>query len=121
MSIYSEVSCTGDYYVVEGQNLDSTSDQCLVIADLGTSDTSTSTSCKWYTAGSDMYTSCDQITLTEPLSWQLTGTAAVCTAYGNSKCNDDGKENAYTTNEGCHSYSADHQDTESWIALKCGL
>ncbi|PKX92837.1 uncharacterized protein P174DRAFT_432208 [Aspergillus novofumigatus IBT 16806] len=63
MSIYSEVNCTGDYYVVEGKS--------LVMADLGTSDKSTSASCKYYTAGSDRYTSCDQSTLTEPLSWQL--------------------------------------------------
>ncbi|GIC84384.1 uncharacterized protein Aud_000200 [Aspergillus udagawae] len=101
MSIYSEVNCTGDSYVVEGQNLDSTSDQCLVIADLGTSDKGTSASWKWYTAGSDLYISCDQSTLTEPLPWQLTGTGVVCTAYDNSSFNDDGSQDAYTANEGC--------------------
>jgi hypothetical protein len=107
--------------VVEGQNLDLTSDQCLVIADLGTSDNSTSASWRWYTAGSDTYISRDQSTLTEPLSWRLNGTGAVRTAYVNSSFNNDGKEDAYTANEGYHNYSANDQDTESWIALKCGL
>lgn len=31
IAIYSQANCAGDYYVLEGHNLDSLSDQCLVI------------------------------------------------------------------------------------------
>lgn len=66
ISIYSENDCTGDHYLVTGHNKDSLNTRCSVIADLGTTDTATSTSCCWYSGGS--YTSCDESSLTRQVS-----------------------------------------------------
>lgn len=52
ISIYSENDCTGDHCLVTGHNKDSLDTKCSVIADLGTTDTATSTSCRWYSGGS---------------------------------------------------------------------
>ncbi|RDH35419.1 glycoside hydrolase family 18 protein [Aspergillus welwitschiae] len=120
ITIYAEKDCAGDHYIVEGHNQDTTSDKCLVISDLSSTDT-TSASCRWYSSGSDTYTSCDESSLTEPLSWQLSGTGAECTAFDNDSCNDNGDEDAYTTSEGCHNYSEKDLDTKTWKALKCGM
>ncbi|CAK46246.1 uncharacterized protein An12g05330 [Aspergillus niger] len=102
--IYAEENCAGDHYIVEGHNQDTTSNRCLLISDLRSTDT-TSASCRWYSSGSDTYTSCDESSLTEPLSWQLSGTGAECTAFDNDSCNDNADQDAYTTSEGYHSYS----------------
>ncbi|GLA55977.1 hypothetical protein AnigIFM63604_003465 [Aspergillus niger] len=102
--IYAEENCAGDHYIVEGHNQDTTSNRCLLISDLRSTDT-TSASCRWYSSGSDTYTSCDESSLTEPLSWQLSGTGAECTAFDNDSCNDNADQDAYTTSEGYHIYS----------------
>lgn len=121
IEIYSDTDCSGDYYVVEGYNYDGTDDLCLVIGDITATSSDTDVSCGWYTYGGFSYTTCDKRTLTKLLSWQLTGYGAICTAFNTDTCSNNGYENAYTAEEGCHNYSSDNFDTEVWLALKCGL
>jgi chitinase len=121
IAIYSDTDCSGAYYLVEGYNYDGTDDPCLVIADITTTSSDTDVHCGWYTNGGFSYTTCGKGTLTKPLSWQLTGYGAICTAYNTDTCSENRYQDSYTATEGCHNYSSGNFDTEVWVALKCGL
>lgn len=119
IAIYSEEDCAGDYYSVEGHNLDGSSNTCLVLRDGLSSDVlSSGVSCRWFTDGGFSWTDCDSSTLTQPLSWRVVG--GVCTAYDNDSCSKDGYQDAYTPGQGCHNYDASLDDTQTWIAMTCG-
>ncbi|TFA97437.1 hypothetical protein CCMA1212_010831 [Trichoderma ghanense] len=119
IAIYSEPDCAGDYYSLEGYNLDSPDDECLVLRGGGIPTTSnTSTTCRWFTNGGFDWDDCSTSTLTQPLSWSVLG--GVCTAYDTDTCTDDGNADAYDPAQGCHNYSASNFDTKTWISLQCG-
>ncbi|PTB65189.1 carbohydrate-binding module family 50 protein [Trichoderma citrinoviride] len=117
--IYSEPDCAGDYYSVEGYNLDSPDDECLVLRGGGIPTTSdTGTTCRWFTNGGFDWDDCSTSTLTQPLSWSVLG--GVCTAYDTDTCTDDGNADAYDPAQGCHNHSASNLDTKTWVSLQCG-
>lgn len=119
IAIYSEPNCAGDYYSLEGYNIDSSADQCLVLRGGDLPQTSNaSTSCRWFTNGGFSWDDCSTSTLTQPLSWSVLG--GVCTAYDTNTCTDDGNADAYDPTQGCHSYSASNLDIKTWISLRCG-
>ncbi|OTA05019.1 hypothetical protein A9Z42_0056530 [Trichoderma parareesei] len=119
IAIYSEANCAGDYYVLEGHNLDDSSDQCLGIRAGDLPQTSTAgNSCQWFTNGGNNRTNCSAGTLTQPLSWSVLG--GVCTAYDTSDCSNDGNAQAYDPAEGCHNYSTSNNDLKTWVSLQCG-
>ncbi|KAL7802066.1 glycoside hydrolase family 18 protein [Trichoderma aethiopicum] len=119
IAIYSEPDCAGDYYSLEGYNLDSPDDECLVLRGGGIPTTSkTGTTCRWFTNGGFDWHDCSTSTLTQPLSWSVLG--GVCTAYDTDTCTDDGNADAYDPAQGCHNYSASNLDTKTWISLQCG-
>ncbi|KAL6895403.1 glycoside hydrolase family 18 protein [Trichoderma longibrachiatum] len=96
IAIYSEPDCAGDYYSLEGYNIDSPDDECLVLRGGGIPTTSkTGTTCRCVLGG-------------------------VCTAYDTDTCTDDGNADAYDPAQGCHNYSASNLDTKTWISLQCG-
>ncbi|KAI2792815.1 Killer toxin subunits alpha/beta [Penicillium oxalicum] len=119
ISIYSQADCKGDHYEVMGHDINSPLKPCLVISDLGTTDTATSNSCRWYSGGS--WESCDKSSLTHPLSWKLKSPGDSCTAYDNAKCERNGSEQSYSTVAGaCNNYDKADFDQVKWIALRCG-
>ncbi|KAF3769408.1 hypothetical protein M406DRAFT_324927 [Cryphonectria parasitica EP155] len=93
LAVYSDTDCSGDYYSLEGHNVDSTPLRRA--------------------SGSPT-----AATLTQPKSWSVVG--GVCTAYDTTACSSDGTEDAYIEAEGCHNYLSDDNDTQTWIAVQCG-
>ncbi|KUI60668.1 Killer toxin subunits alpha/beta [Cytospora mali] len=120
IAVYSDTDCSGDYYSLEGHNVDSTTDSCLVLrgGDLGTGVTGAGVSCRWFTDGGETWADCGTSTLTQPKSWRVKG--GTCTAYDTDDCSSDGYEDAYTSAQGCHNYESSLDDTETWVALQCG-
>lgn len=120
IAIYSEADCAGDYYSLDGHNLESSSETCLVLrgGDLTTDVSTSDVSCRWFTDGGFQWDDCSSSDLTQPLSWRVVG--GVCTAFDNDQCAADGAEDAYIPGQGCHNYSADADDAQTWIALHCG-
>lgn len=82
------------------------------------SDAPTSTSCRWFTDGGQVWNDCDASTLTQPLSWQIQN--GVCTAYDNSACDNSANTDAYDSAQGCHNYNSDLDEAQTWVALRCG-
>lgn len=120
LAVYSDADCSGDYYSVEGHNIDSSSDTCLVLqdSDLSTESITTGNSCRWFTDGGDTWADCSSSTLTQPKSWRVV--RGVCTAFDTTDCSSDGYKDAYTPAEGCHNYDSDLDDTQMWLAVRCG-
>ncbi|KAL7782928.1 glycoside hydrolase family 18 protein [Trichoderma ceciliae] len=119
IAIYSKVNYAGDYYVLEGHNLDGSSDQYLVIRTGNLPQTSTmGNSCQWFTNGGNTRANCSAGTLSQPLSWSVLG--GVCTAHNTNDCSNDGNAQAYDPPESCHSYSASNNDLKTWVSLQCG-
>ncbi|KAL6897060.1 hypothetical protein GGI43DRAFT_385685 [Trichoderma evansii] len=114
-----QANCAGDYYVLEGHNLDSPSNQCLVIRNGNLPQTSTTgNSCEWFTNGGSTRANCSAGTLTQPLSWRVLG--GVCTAHDTGDCSNDGNAHAYAPGDGCHNYSTSNNDLKTWVSLQCG-
>lgn len=116
IAIYSGKGCSGSYMSLEGHNIETTSDQCIVLhSDLST-DINADVMCRWYREGSSAYSACGSSPLTQPQSWQVKG--GTCTAYRTDTCDEDGTDQAYSSYQGCHDYSPG--DTETWLAISCG-
>jgi chitinase len=119
IAIYSEVDCAGDYYVLDGNDIDSSDDQCLVLRDGNNPQkSSTGSSCQWFTNGGFDWADCSTSNLTQPLSWSVLG--GVCTVYDTNTCTDNGDAQAYAPAQGCHNYNASNFDTKTWTSLQCG-
>ncbi|OTA07313.1 hypothetical protein A9Z42_0082210 [Trichoderma parareesei] len=120
MAVYSEADCNGDYYSLEGYNVDSPADQCLVLRGGSLPQkSSTGTTCLWFANGAFDGSDCSTSNLTQPLSWFVIG--GVCTAYDTDTCSNNGDAQAYDPGEGCHNYSASNFGLKTWVSLQCGM
>ncbi|KAL0469374.1 hypothetical protein QR685DRAFT_444120, partial [Neurospora intermedia] len=120
MAIYSEKDCSGDYYSLDGHNIESLDMPCLALRGGSLPQTSDDgATCLWFTKGGGAWDSCDKSTLTHPLSWIVFG--GTCTAYDTSNtCSHSALSQAYTPYEGCHNYDASAFDIKNWVSLRCG-
>lgn len=101
---------------LEGHNIETTSDQCIVLhSDLST-DINADVMCRWYQEDDATYSDCDSSPMTQPQSWQVKG--GTCTAYDTGACDENGHDQSYSPYQGCHDYTSG--DTETWLALRCG-
>ncbi|AEO66607.1 glycoside hydrolase family 18 protein [Thermothielavioides terrestris NRRL 8126] len=110
IAIYSEPNCTGDYYSLEGHNVDSYTDQCLQLRGSLPMSSDTGPSCRWFTGGG---TVCRGISIY----------GGACTAYDTLDCELNGHAQGYYPDPwdaGCHNYDESQFDTKTWVAVKCG-
>ncbi|KAL6695809.1 hypothetical protein J3F84DRAFT_407842 [Trichoderma pleuroticola] len=116
IAIYSKPVCVGDYYSLEGHNIDSFDNQCIVLRSGNLPNASTTDmSCQWFTNGGSAWNDCSTSTLTQPVSWSVLG--CVCIAYDTDNCTND---DTFDPSEGCRNCISSSLDTKSWISLQCG-
>jgi hypothetical protein len=116
--LYSGAGSTGNYYILTGNDLQTTSNPCTVIRSVSDAP-GANPWCRWYTGGGATYGPCSGGTLTAPQSWRIR--AGGCTVYDNPQCQPNGRENAYTawgSKEGV--YERDKWAPPEFVAVRCG-